>query len=101
MRTGARSFYERDTRRSRVPGGYFHLEEERSKTRAHGYGHGDHIKLIDEYGNTWRGSGARGDDNTVTYRFRDSNGNALSGVSVDNMVTLRDTSGNIWKGFVD
>ena len=100
MRARVKNFYEHDTRHSRLPGGFFHLEEERTKTRAHGYGHGDYIKLTDEYGNTWRGSAVRGDDNSVSYRFRDGKGNALNGVSCDNTVTLRDTRGSIWKGFI-
>jgi len=37
--------------RERIPGGFFYLEEERTKTRVSGYGYGDHIKLKDEYGN--------------------------------------------------
>ena len=94
-------FYRRESLRSRIPGGFFHLEEEKTKTRAHGYGLGDHIKLTDEYGNVWRGSGVRNDDNSVVYRFRDAKGNALSGVATDKTVTLRDGRGNIWKGFVD
>ncbi|MGH7484381.1 MAG: hypothetical protein ACREMY_02105, partial [bacterium] len=57
-----------------IPGGFFHLEDELTKTRIFGYGHGDLIKLKDEYGNVWRGSAERGPDNTVRYRFRDATG---------------------------
>ena len=99
MRAQGTSFYQRDDRHSRVPGGFFHLEEEKTRTRVHGYGHGDHIKLTDEYGNIWRGSATR-DEDVVTYRFRDGRGNALSGVSSGSLVTLRDARGSIWKGFV-
>ena len=88
-------------KRRRTPGGFFHLEEEKTKTRVSGYGHGDHIRLKDEYGNIWRGSAVRNMDNTVTYRFRDTRGRSLTGVSSDAVVTLRDERGNIWKGFVD
>ena len=87
-------------RRARLPGGYFHLQEEKTKTRVQGYGHGDHIKLLDEYGNVWRGSAIRNPDNTVAYRFRDSTGKSLTGVSNGDVVTLRDERGNTWKGFV-
>jgi hypothetical protein len=88
-------------KRSHVPGGFFHLEEEKTKTRVYGYGHGDHIKLKDEYGNVWRGSAVRNADNSVVYRFRDSKGRTLAGVSENTVVTLRDEKGNTWKGFID
>ena len=93
--------YSSQRRRNSPPGGFFHLEEEKTKTRVEGYGHGDHIKLKDEYGNVWLGSAVRTDDNSIEYRFRDGRGNSLSGVSSDAVVTLRDEQGKIWKGFVD
>jgi len=93
--------YSKQKKRSRLPGGFFHLEEENTKTRVFGYGHGDHIKLKDEYGNIWRGSATRNPDNSVVYRFRDAKGKSLSGVSQDSVVTLRDEEGHTWKGFVD
>ncbi len=93
--------YSRQRKRAHIPGGFFHLEEEKTKTRVHGYGHGDHIKLKDEYGNIWRGSAVRNADNSVVYRFRDSKGRTLSGVSENTVVTLRDEKGNTWKGFID
>jgi hypothetical protein len=92
--------YSKERKRPRLPGGFFHLEEEKTRTRAFGYGHGDHIKLEDEYGTEWHGSAERNDDNSVTYRFRTSNGASLSGVSTDAVVVLRDGRGNTWKGFV-
>jgi hypothetical protein len=88
-------------KRSRIPGGFFHLEDEKTKTRVSGFGHGDHIRLKDEYGNIWLGSATRNPDNSVSYRFRDPSGHSLSGVSTDTVVTLRDERGKIWKGFVD
>lgn len=87
-------------RHTSQPGGFFHLEEERTKTRATGFGHGDHIKLKDEYGNIWVGTAERADDQSVIYRFRDGKGQTLTGVSDSSVVTLRDPKGNIWKGFV-
>ena len=92
--------YAQPRHRKLVPGGFFHLEEESSKTRVFGFGHGDHIRLKDEYGNVWRGSAVRNSDNSVTYQFRDPSGRSLTGVSSDSMVTLRDERGHIWKGFV-
>jgi hypothetical protein len=83
-----------------LPGGHFHLEEERTKTRVDGFGHGDHIRLKDEYGNVWIGSAVRNPDSSVVYRFRNSKGESLTGVAEGEAVTLRDERGNIWKGFV-
>jgi hypothetical protein len=92
--------YSKQQKRARLPGGFFHLEEEKSRTRAYGYGHGDHIKLKDEYGTEWRGSAVRNPDNSVTYRFRTARGVYLSGVANDEIVVLRDDRGNSWKGIV-
>jgi len=93
--------YSKDRKRTLVPGGFFHLEDEKTKTRVFGYGHGDHIKLKDEYGNVWNGSAMRNPDNSIVYRFRDSKGRTLTGVSDNVVVTLRDDKGNTWKGFID
>jgi hypothetical protein len=93
--------YSKQRKRTHLPGGYFHLQEEKTKTRVAGYGHGDHIKLKDEYGNVWRGSATRNPDNSVVYRFHDGKGKTLSGVSESMVVTLRDDKGNTWKGVVD
>ena len=72
--------YSKQRTRSRIPGGFFHLQEEKTKTRVAGYGHGDNIKLKDEYGNVWIGSAVRNPDNSIVYRFRDSKGRTLTGV---------------------
>ena len=93
--------YSKHSRRTSVPGGFFHLEEEKTKTRVFGYGHGDYIKLKDEYGNEWIGSATLNADESVAYRFRNGKGKSLSGVSESSVVTLRDEQGNTWKGFVD
>ena len=88
-------------KRTVLPGGFFHLEEEQTRTRVSGYGHGDHIKLKDEYGNIWQGTAERASDNSVIYRFRDGKGKSLTGVSEHSAVTLRDEKGKTWKGFID
>ena len=93
--------YRKKLKTSSLPGGYFHLESEKSKTRVHGYGYGDHIKLKDEYGNEWRGTAERRDDDGVYYHFRSSTGRTLTGVSNSFVVTLRDDHGETWKGFID
>jgi len=91
----------RHTRNSTLPGGFFHLEEEKTRTRVSGYGHGDNIKLVDEYGNVWRGTAERREDNSVIYRFRNGKGRSLTGISDSTVVTLRDEKGSTWKGFID
>lgn len=93
--------YSRQRKCKIVPGGYFHLEEEGSKTRVSGYGQGDNLKLKDEYGNIWQGTAERSADNSVVYRFRDGRGRSLTGISDSTAVTLRDERGKTWKGFVD
>jgi len=93
--------YNKQRKRSSLPGGFFHLEDEKTKTRVTGFGEGDHIKLKDEYGNVWTGSAERYPDNSIVYRFRDSTGRRLSGVSDNVVVTLRDDKGNTWKGVLD
>jgi hypothetical protein len=92
--------YARKKLRTLIPGGFFYLEEERTKTRVSGYGYGDSIKLKDEYGNEWLGSASRSDDNSVMYRFRNGTGRTLSGVADGVALTLRDEHGSTWKGFV-
>ena len=86
---------------TKQPGGFFHLQEERTKTRVSGYGHGDYIKLKDEYGNIWLGSAETIADNSIVYRFRDGKGKTLTGISSGLVVTLRDEKGNTWRGAVD
>jgi hypothetical protein len=93
--------YTSDRKKRLLPGGFFHLEDEKTKTRVSGYGEGDYIKLKDEYGNLWLGSATRLQDNSVAYRFRDPRGKSLTGVGQGAVVTLRDERGNTWKGFVD
>ena len=93
--------FSKQKKRNRSTGGFFHLEEERTKTRVSGYGHDSHIKLKDEYGNIWSGTAERGADNSIVYRFRDGRGHSLTGVSDNLVVTLRDEKGRTWKGFVD
>lgn len=85
----------------REPGGHFNLQEEKTKTRVSGYGHGDFIKLRDEYGNVWLGSAETVADNSIVYRFRDGTGKTLTGISSGLVVTLRDEKGNTWRGAVD
>ena len=56
----------------------------------HGFGDGDFICLRDEHGHEWRGV-AEVWDTMIRFRFRDSDGNYLSGISdQDSGIMLRD-----------
>lgn len=93
--------YRKKSRHSALPGGHFHLENEKSKLRVHGFGYGDAIRLKDEYGNVWRGTAEKRDEDGVYYHFRDQNGRSITGLSNNFVVTLRDEHGDTWKGFID
>ena len=82
------------------PGGFFRFQNSR-KHSVYGFGHGDFIRLRDEFGNTWRGTAERDTDNTVRYRFRDEKGQSVTGISDTYGVILRDEKGNTWRGFMD
>jgi hypothetical protein len=43
----------------------------------------------------------RMEDDSVRYRFRDPDGNYISGISDGYGVILRDAKGNTWRGFID
>jgi hypothetical protein len=90
----------RRRRRSGLPSGFFRIS---GKHRSiYGTGDGDFIRLRDEFGNVWRGTGERQADDTIRYRFVDSDGHVIAGISSgDNGVILRDEKGNAWRGFVD
>ena len=85
----------------RTPGGHFCFEEERTKARLNGFGHGEYIQLRDEAGHVWKGSAQKGDDDTVRYTFRDEKGRRLAGVADKFGITLRDDKGKTWRGIVD
>lgn len=95
------SMTSKNRKHSTLPGGFFHLEEEKTRTRVAGYGYGDNIKLKDDYGNIWQGRAERMENATVIYRFRDGKGRTLTGVSDSTAVTLLDEKGCTWKGFID
>lgn len=86
---------------SSIPGGFFNFEEEFSKTRLHGFGYGEHIHLRDHYGNVWRGTAQKSVDDIVHYTFRDAMGRTITGVADGSSVTLRDSKGKSWRGFID
>jgi len=92
--------YRRKQTRRTAPGG-FHRFQNASNQSVYGFGDGDYIRLRDEFGQIWRGSAEREQDNTVRYRFRDEKGHTISGMSDSYGIILRDEKGNSWRGFVD
>jgi len=93
--------YKRRRKCTNEAGGYFQLENEMNHKKLFGYGHGGSIKLEDTSGSVWRGTAERGDDQSVFYRFRNSDGRTVAGIGYGNNVMLRDEKGMVWKGIVD
>jgi hypothetical protein len=93
--------YRKKRFRGRIPGGYFSLEDESTKTRLFGSGFGEYIRLRDEFGVVWKGTAEMADDNVVRYYFRDEKGRAVSGISDRYGIILRDEKGKTWRGIVD
>jgi hypothetical protein len=85
--------------RSRVQGGFYHIESIHQRTLT-GFGDGEFVRLRDEHGNIWRGHADVQDDHTVRYRFRDAEGHSISGVSDNYGIVLRDEKGATWRGYV-
>lgn len=92
--------YRRRHATSSAPGGFLRFQNAQ-RTTVYGHGEGDYIRLRDEYGNLWRGTATREDDNTTRYRFRDQHGITISGTSDSYGIVLRDERGRTWRGFVD
>jgi hypothetical protein len=91
----------RRKRRGGVPGGFFRFQGTQNRT-VFGAGDGDFIRLRDEFGNEWRGVAERQSDETIRYRFRDSEGKFITGISERGYgILLRDEHGNTWRGFLD
>jgi hypothetical protein len=84
------------------PGGFIHLEDQRSHRKVAGFGMGGQIRLADQAGTTnWTGTAERNDDKTIYYRLRDSDGRMITGLGDGDYLMLRDERGCTWKGFVD
>ena len=84
-----------------IPSGFLRFESGKDRKQVYGPSDGDFIHLRDEFGNEWRGVAEREADDTIRYRFRDSQGNYISGISDGYGVTLRDQKGRTWRGFFD
>ena len=91
--------YRTRSRFGRMPGIASRLHSGRRMMQ--GIGEGDCIRLRDENGNVWLGTGSLEQDNTVRYRFRDAQGRYITGVGDAWGVILRDETGTTWRGFVD
>jgi len=96
-----RGIFKRRKVHSSIPGGFFQFEEESTTTRLYGFGHGDHLRLRDEFGNVWRGTAEKVSEDSVRYTFRDPNGRTITGVSDGFGIVLRDGRGKTWRGFID
>ena len=91
----------RKRKRSLIRGGQFRLESGQGGGILSGFGDGDFIRLRDEFGNEWCGAAERQYDDSIRFRFRDSEGHYASGVGDNFGITLRDDRGRTWRGFVD
>jgi hypothetical protein len=96
-----RGIFKRRRVHSKMPGGFFNFEEEGTSTRLYGFGHGDHLRLRDEFGNIWRGTAEKVTEESVRYTFRDANGRTITGVSDSFGLVLRDGRGKTWRGFIE
>ena len=83
-----------------MPGGFYQLESASSPQRMYGFGEGEFVRLRDEHGDTWQGAVEMQTESTMRYRFRNSKGRSISGLSDSNGILLRDERGNTWRGFV-
>ena len=91
----------RRRRRAGSPSGFYRISGSGNRT-IFGVGDGDFIRLHDERGNQWIGSAERQSDNSLRFRFKDSEGKTISGISDGNsVVLLRDERGNSWRGYID
>ena len=93
--------YRRRRSRTSAPGGFYRFENSRTRSTVFGYGEGDFVRLRDEYGNVWNGTAECQGDTAIRYRFRDSEGNYITGVCDGYGVILRDQKGNTWRGILD
>lgn len=83
-----------------VRSGYYRLEGH-GKKKIFGWGDGDFLRLRDENGKVWSGTAEAWDQDTVRYRFRDEDGNSVSGISTGSGIVLQDDKGRTWRGLVD
>jgi hypothetical protein len=87
---------------SSSPGDYFRLRNESTGKQLFGFSMGSNfLKLGDKEGGQWSGSAQADASGGHLLRFRDGAGKTMTGISDGQTVLMRDSSGQIWKGFVD
>lgn len=92
----------RRRRRTSAPTGFMQVVSATGNRTVFGSSDGDFIRLRDEFGNEWRGTVEVQSDEMVRYRFRDSAGRHISGISDGGYgILLRDERGKTWRGFID
>lgn len=91
--------FRRTTPRPREIGGYFVIENLKTKRKLTGHGQGEFVVLHDEDGSTWRGSATQ-DDRSIYLRLRSDRGGHLSGYGSDRAISLRDERGGSWRGYM-
>jgi hypothetical protein len=90
-------------RRSRSRGaqaGYYRIESP-NRPVMQGFSDGEFVRLRDEFGREWKGVAEVFDQDLIRLRFRDEEGNAVSGVIDRSGIVLRDSKGKTWRGFAD
>ncbi len=90
----------RKRKRLGIRGGQYRLENGAGGVLS-GFSDGDFIRLRDETGNEWQGAAEKQYDDSIRFRFRDSQGRFATGVGDNFGITLRDDQGRTWRGFVD
>jgi hypothetical protein len=81
-------------------GGYYRIESP-NQPIMQGFSDGEYVRLRDEFGREWRGVAEQFDQDLVRLRFRDDEGNSVSGVIDRSGIVLRDSKGKTWRGFID
>ena len=92
--------YNRRRSRTPSPAGFMQFQSSDRSRTVFGFTDGDYVRLRDEFGTVWSGTAERQPDNSIRYRFRDGEGNVISGVSDSFGVILRDDRGHSWRGFL-
>lgn len=80
--------------------GYYRIESPNQGVMQ-GFGDGEFIRLRDEFGREWHGVAEHFDQDLIRLRFRDEQGETISGVIDRSGIVLRDSKGKTWRGFAD
>jgi hypothetical protein len=93
--------YRRKQGYTSIPSGYYRFENLKGGGTLSGFGTGEFVRLRDEYGTEWNGTAEPQGDNVIRYRFCNSRGKTMAGVSDSCGIMLRDDRGNAWRGFIE